>query len=39
VINSYAFATYEKKEAALAAIKNMHGVLLGTRQIKGKIIV
>ncbi|KAG1455923.1 hypothetical protein G6F46_008411 [Rhizopus delemar] len=30
----YAFATYEKKEAALAAIKSMHGVLLGTRQIK-----
>ncbi|RCH86255.1 hypothetical protein CU097_008404 [Rhizopus azygosporus] len=31
---NYAFVTFEKKEAALAAIKNMHGVLFGAKQIK-----
>lgn len=35
-ICSYGFITFEKKEAALAAIQSMHGALLGSRNIKGK---
>ncbi|GAA5810940.1 hypothetical protein MFLAVUS_004368 [Mucor flavus] len=30
----YGFVTYEKKEAALAAIQSMHGALVGSRHIK-----
>ncbi|KAI7890343.1 uncharacterized protein EV154DRAFT_564497 [Mucor mucedo] len=30
----YGFITFEKKEAALAAIQSMHGALLGSRHIK-----
>lgn len=37
--SSYGFITFEKKEAALAAIQSLHGTLLGARHIKGKYIL
>ena len=33
---SYGFVTFEKKEAALDAIRNLHGTLVGSKRIKGK---